>query len=185
MPAAQRRAIQAGALSKIKHVVYIIKENRTYDEVLGDDRRGNGDPHLTIFGDKVTPNEHKLVRQFVLPDNLYCDGEVSQVGHQWTDSAYATDFTEKAWVMSYSDRGQLDADTRLSSSPAGFIWNDAARHGKKYRIYGEYMQYSGEHDDAPDIILHHAENTTSARSSRTFTRRKVATPKRPASSSRK
>lgn len=80
VPPAQRRAIQIGALSKIKHVVYIIKENRTYDEVLGDDLRGNGDPHLTIFGNKVTPNEHKLVRQFVLPDNLYCDGEVSRSG---------------------------------------------------------------------------------------------------------
>ena len=154
---ARRRAIQAGAFSKIKHILYIIKENRTYDEVLGDDPHGNGDPKLTIFGAKVTPNEHKLVDDYVLFDNLYCDGEVSQVGHQWTDSAYATDYTEKAWVMSYSDRGQLDADTRLSSSPAGFIWNDAARHGKPYRIYGEYMQYSYDHDDAPDMILKNAE----------------------------
>lgn len=155
--AAQRRILDAQALTKIHHVVYVIKENRTYDQVLGDDPRGNGDPRLTIFGAKATPNEHKLAKQFVLLDNLYCDGETSQVGHQWTDSAYATDFTEKAMLMSYSSRGQIEADTRLSSSPAGFIWNDAANHGKKYRMYGEYMQYSGEHDTSPEPIRSQAE----------------------------
>ena len=86
---------KAGA-SPIKHCIYVVKENRTYDQVFGDVKEGNGDPNLCLFGEKITPNHHKLARQFVLLDNLYCDGEVSADGHQWTMGAYATDFVEKS-----------------------------------------------------------------------------------------
>ncbi|HVJ80940.1 MAG TPA: beta-propeller fold lactonase family protein, partial [Planctomycetia bacterium] len=88
-----------GDPSPIKHCIYIIKENRTYDQVFGDDPRGNGDPNLCLFPEKVTPNHHKLVREFVLLDNFYCDGEVSADGHEWTMGAYATDYVEKVWPL--------------------------------------------------------------------------------------
>jgi len=136
------------ALEKITHIIYVIKENRTYDQVLGDDLRGNGDPGLVMFGQKATPNEHKLADQFVLFDNLYCDGEVSQVGHQWTDAAYAGDYTEKQWVLSYGGHEEVESDTRLSSSPGGFIWQNAKRHGKTTRIYGEYLEWQEDHTSA-------------------------------------
>src|SRR5258708_31305976 len=97
---------QVGAGSPIKHVLYILKENRTYDQVLGDLGKGNGDPRLTIFGEKVTPNHHARARQFVVLDNLYCDGEVSVDGHSWSNSAYATDFNEKLWPVTYGGHRQ-------------------------------------------------------------------------------
>ncbi len=78
-------------------MIYIIKENRTYDQVFGDMKEGNGDPHLCLFPESVTPNHHALARQFVLLDNFYVDGEVSADGHEWSMGAYATDFVEKAW----------------------------------------------------------------------------------------
>jgi hypothetical protein len=84
-----------GVPTEIKHVIYIIKENRTYDQVFGDLKEANGDPALTIFGEKVTPNQYALVRQYTILDNLYCDGEVSVDGHSWSDAAYATDFNER------------------------------------------------------------------------------------------
>ena len=126
---------------KIKHVLYIIKENRTYDQVLGDLGKGNGDPNLTLFGEDVTPNAHKLARETVILDNLYCNGEVSQDGHQWSNAAYATDFTQKAWPNSYSRRGQPDADDRLTASPAGYLWDNCRKHGKSYRSYGEFASF--------------------------------------------
>ena len=92
----------------IKYVLYIIKENRTYDQVFGDmkDRDGNpignGDPDLTMYGEKVTPNQHQLARDYVLLDNLYCNGEVSVDGHSWCDAAIATDFKQRSWIISYS-----------------------------------------------------------------------------------
>jgi YVTN family beta-propeller protein len=89
-------AIQSGVFPKLKHVLYIIRENRTYDQVLGDLGRGNGDPSLTLFGEAVTPNAHKLARTWAVFDNLYVNGEVSENGHQWSDAAYATDFVSKA-----------------------------------------------------------------------------------------
>ncbi len=92
---------KVGDASPIKHVIYVIKENRTYDQLFGDMKEGNGDPSLCLFGDKVTPNHHKLARQFVLLDNFYVDGEVSADGHQWSMGAYATDFVEKVWPQNY------------------------------------------------------------------------------------
>src|SRR5580692_7512206 len=85
----------------IKHVIYVIKENRTYDQVLGDVKEGNGDPSICIFPEKITPNHHKLAREFVLLDNFYADGEVSANGHEWSMGAYASDFVEKVWPLVY------------------------------------------------------------------------------------
>ena len=140
------------ALRKISHIVYVIKENRTYDQVLGDDPRGNGDKDLVMFGRSVTPNEHKIVKDFVLFDNLYCDGEVSQVGHQWTDAAYAGDYTEKQWTLSYGGHEEVESDTRLSSSPGGYIWQNAKKHGKTARIYGEYLEWQEDHNSAHGAV---------------------------------
>lgn len=141
-----------GALKTIKHIVYVIKENRTYDQVLGDDPRGNGDKNLVMFGADVTPNEHKIADQFVLFDNLYCDGEVSQVGHQWTDAGYAGDYTEKQWTLSYGGHEEVESDTRLSSSPGGYIWQDVKRHGLTARIYGEYLEWQEDHNSAHGAV---------------------------------
>ena len=138
-----------GAFAKIKHVVYVIRENRTYDQVFGDLGRGNGDPSLTLFGEKVTPNAHAIAKRWVTLDELFSSGEVSEDGHQWTDAAYATDFTEKAWTNSYSGRGEPDADARLVSSPAGYLWDDAARHGLTYRSYGEFALFTSTPDSPP------------------------------------
>ncbi|QKG58455.1 bifunctional YncE family protein/alkaline phosphatase family protein [Hymenobacter sp. BRD128] len=125
-----------GEPSVFKHVVYIIKENRTYDQVLGDLPAGRGEKSLCVFGDSVTPNQHQLARDFVLLDNYYVSGKSSAEGHQWTDAAMVTDYVEKnvrAWFRSYP-HVQEDA---LVYSPQGFIWNNAADHGHSVRIYGE------------------------------------------------
>ncbi|HUQ92399.1 MAG TPA: hypothetical protein VM120_12020 [Bryobacteraceae bacterium] len=128
---------QVGAGSPIKHVIYIIKENRTYDQVFGDMKQGNGDPRLCIFGRKVTPNQHKMADEFVLLDNLYCDGEVSVDGHSWSNSAYATDFNEKRWPPQYG--GISAAVNGPANTPSsGHLWDLAARKGLTYRSYGEY-----------------------------------------------
>ncbi|MBI4905106.1 MAG: hypothetical protein HY820_15840 [Acidobacteria bacterium] len=142
-----------GAGSPIKHVIYIIKENRTYDQVFGDIPKGNGDPRLCIFGKKVTPNHHKMAEEFTLLDNLYCDGEVSVDGHSWSNSAYATDFNEKRWPPQY---GGISASVNgPANTPAsGHIWDLAARKGLTYRSYGEYAQRVSEGDQmdaAPGI----------------------------------
>ena len=100
--------MKVGDPSPIKYVFYIIKENRTYDQVLGDIPGGNGDTSLVLFGEKITPNQHKLVKEFVLLDNFYVDGEVSADGHNWSLGAYATDYLEKTWPTSYGgQRRQL------------------------------------------------------------------------------
>ena len=125
-----------GEPSVFHHVIYIIKENRTYDQVLGDDKKGNGDPNLCAFGENVTPNEHKLANNFLLLDNYYASGKSSAEGHQWTDAAMTTDYIEKSvrgWFRSYP-HVQNDA---MVYSPSGFLWNDALDHGQTVRIYGE------------------------------------------------
>jgi YVTN family beta-propeller protein len=130
-----------GELSVFKHVVYIIKENRTYDQVLGDDPRGNGDPSLCIYGDRITPNQHKMVREFVLLDNTYCAGILSADGHQWSTTAFGTDYLEKSfagWPRSYPDGMGVDEDDALAYAPSGFIWDNVLAHGKTLRNYGEF-----------------------------------------------
>jgi DNA-binding beta-propeller fold protein YncE len=132
---------RVGEPSVFKHVVYIIKENRTYDQVLGDMAEGNGDPALCVFGERVTPNQHKLAREFVLLDNTYCSGILSADGHQWADTACATDYLERSFAgfpRSYPD-GMDDYDVdALAYSPAGFLWDNAIAHGKTLRDYGEF-----------------------------------------------
>ncbi|NHA03504.1 phosphoesterase [Mucilaginibacter sp. HC2] len=125
-----------GEPSVFNHVLYIIKENRTYDQVLGDMPEGNGAKSLCIYGDSVTPNQHNLARNFLLLDNYYVSGKCSAEGHQWTDAAMVTDYVEKSvrsWFRSYP-HVQEDA---LVYDGNGFIWNNAADHGKTVRIYGE------------------------------------------------
>jgi DNA-binding beta-propeller fold protein YncE len=133
---------RAGEPGVFQHVIYIIKENRTYDQVLGDVKDGNGNADLCTFGERVTPNQHKFVHDFVLLDNTYCCSILSADGHQWTDTAFATDYMEREFAgfpRSYPSGGD-GADTRdaLAYSPAGFIWNNALAHGKTLRDYGEF-----------------------------------------------
>ncbi|MGB8489477.1 MAG: bifunctional YncE family protein/alkaline phosphatase family protein [Bacteroidales bacterium] len=125
-----------GEPSVFKHVLYIIKENRTYDQVLGDMKEGDGDPSLCTFGEEITPNTHKLAREFMLLDNFLVSGKCSAEGHQWTDASIVTDYIEKnmrAWFRSYP-HVQTDA---LVYSPTGFLWDNGVTHGRKVRIYGE------------------------------------------------
>ncbi len=130
---------KVGDPSPIKHVIYIIKENRTYDQVLGDLPSGNGDPSLVMFGRNVTPNHHKLAEEYVLLDNLYCNGHVSVDGHPWLTMAYNTDYIAKDWALTYSRRAGIDIDDDgdLAKAPSGFLWDAAARAGRSYRSYGE------------------------------------------------
>jgi YVTN family beta-propeller protein len=132
---------RVGEPSVFEHVVYIIKENRTYDQVLGDVAEGNGDPSLCVFGAEITPNQHKMVREFVLLDNTYCAGILSADGHQWSDTAFSTDYMEKSFAgfpRSYPD-GMDDTDVdALAYAPSGFIWDNAIAGDKSLRVYGEF-----------------------------------------------
>ncbi len=128
--------------SPIKHVFYIIKENRTYDQVLGDMPEGNGDTALCLFPEKVSPNHHKLAREFVLLDNFYVDAEVSADGHNWSMAAYATDYVEKTWPSYYSGRGgtyDYEGSRKIAYPAQGFIWDYCQRAGVSYRSYGEFV----------------------------------------------
>lgn len=148
--AKEQRDVLEGAFHKIKHVVYVIKENRTYDQVFGDLPQGNGDPSVCMFGKKVTPNHHAIARQWVLLDNLYCNGEVSVDGHAWCDAAYASDFTQRSWTNSYSKHPALDADERLNRQPGGYIWDNAIAHKLSFMSYGEGASFLASPEKAPD-----------------------------------
>jgi YVTN family beta-propeller protein len=135
---------RVGDASPIKYVVYIIKENRTYDQVFGDMPEGNGDSHLCLFPEAVTPNHHALAREFVLLDNFYVDGEVSADGHEWTMGAYATDFVERTWPLSYRGNRRVpypsEGALEVSRPAAGYLWDRAAEKGVTYRSYGEFVK---------------------------------------------
>ena len=137
---------RAGQVCPIKHVLYIIKENRTYDQVFGDMKDGqgrplgNGAPELTIYGETVTPNEHQLARDYVLLDNLYCNSEVSVDGHSWCDAAMATDFNQRSWIISYSKHGRLRGNQEMETPSAGYLWDLCRRHGVSFKTYGEGSQ---------------------------------------------
>ncbi|MGO4294238.1 bifunctional YncE family protein/alkaline phosphatase family protein [Chitinophaga sp. RAB17] len=131
----------AGQTSPIKYVFYIIKENRTYDQVLGDMTAGNGDSSLCIFPERITPNQHRLSGDFVLLDNFYVDAEVSADGHNWSMAAYATDYVEKTWPTSYGGRGgtyDYEGSRKIAYPKKGFIWDYCNRAGVTYRTYGEF-----------------------------------------------
>ncbi|MDB5233857.1 MAG: hypothetical protein JWR44_850, partial [Hymenobacter sp.] len=143
VPAGNPVPQRVGEKSPIKHVFYIIKENRTYDQVLGDLPAGNGDASLCLFPEKVTPNHHALTREFVLLDNFYVDAEVSADGHNWSTAAYATDFVEKSWPSNYSGRGgDYDfegARGEVAEPKDGFLWDYCLRAGRTFRSYGEFV----------------------------------------------
>ncbi len=130
-----------GDSSPIKYVFYIIKENRTYDQVLGDMPEGNGDKNLCLFGEKITPNEHALAREFVVLDNFYVNAEVSADGHNWSMGGYADDYLEKTWPTGYGDRGGSydgEGNRAIANNKVGFIWDDCARNNVSFRTYGEF-----------------------------------------------
>jgi len=133
---------RAGEPSVFKHVIYILKENRTYDQVLGDVKTGNGDASLCNFGERVTPNQHKLARDFVLLDNTYCSSILSADGHNWADSGLATDYVERefaGWPRSYPAGGFAEGGRdALAYSPAGFIWDNALAHHQTVVDFGEF-----------------------------------------------
>ena len=132
---------KAGEPSPIKYVFYVLKENRTYDQLLGDMPQGNGDTSLCLFGRRVTPNAHALASAFVLLDNFYVDAEVSADGHNWSMAGYATDFVEKNWPSNYSGRGgnyDFDGSRPVANPTKGFIWNYCQRAGVSFRNYGEF-----------------------------------------------
>ncbi len=132
---------KVGDPSPIKYVFYVIKENRTYDQILGDIPEGNGDRSLVLFGENVTPNHHAIAREFVLLDNFYVNGEVSADGHNWTMGAYATDYLEKNWPTSYGGRGgdYPGEGARAISNNKVFFWDLCKQNGVSYRTYGEFV----------------------------------------------
>jgi hypothetical protein len=159
------RARKPRYLDRIKHVIYVIKENRTYDQVLGDLGKGNGDPSLTLFNSASAPNHHALASRFTLFDNFYSDAQVSADGHNWITHAGVTDYVEKLWPFVYSqgernnqrayDFEAVDPNRVFASEPlafdsavkrgaaaptTGYIWDDAWRNGVSYRIYGEFTK---------------------------------------------
>ena len=153
---------EVGAGSPIKHVIYIIKENRTYDQVFGDLPQGNGDSRITIFGRKITPNHHKLAEEYVLFDNLYCDGEVSEDGHFWSTAAFATDANEKQWPVGYGGHGRAQYHEGYVPR-GGYIWDAARKKGLTFRSYGEFATRASEGNadasqNAPGLIGHVAPN---------------------------
>ena len=133
--------MKVGSPSPIKYVFYIVKENRTYDQVLADIPAGNGDTSLLLFGEKITPNQHKLANDFVLLDNFYVDAEVSADGHNWSLASNANDYLEKTWPTSYGGRGgsyDAEGNRAIANPPNGFIWDYCKRAGISYRTYGEF-----------------------------------------------
>ncbi len=130
----------------IRHVLYIIKENRTYDQVLGDMKEGNGDPSLVLFGEEITPNHHKLAREFVLLDNFYVNADVSADGHHWSTAAIANDYVEKMWPSKYANRRTISdfGDEPAAFPPAGYLWTNAIAAGVSLRNWGMWVENNKE-----------------------------------------
>ncbi len=147
---------------KIQHVFYIIKENRTYDQVFGDLPEGNGDSSLCFFPRNITPNQHKLTEDFTLYDNFYDDAEVSASGHNWSTAAYATDYVDKLWPVNYGGRGQqynFEGGSPIAAPSSGYIWNDVINHKLTMRNYGEFVEekngiYAARDSDLNEYTSH-------------------------------
>jgi DNA-binding beta-propeller fold protein YncE len=158
-PAGSPIPAKVGGRSPIRHVFYVIRENRTYDQILGDLPRGNGDPNLVLFGEDVTPNAHAIASEFALFDNFYVNAEVSHTGHSFSTAAYATDVTEKVWPINYAGRGgryisegggpNRNAYGNVSAPAAGYIWDACRRAGVTLRDYGEFAM--GQEDPSEDV----------------------------------
>jgi DNA-binding beta-propeller fold protein YncE len=150
--------ISAGSLpfagaNPIRHVIYIIKENRSYDQVLGDLKVGNGDASLNMYGADVTPNEHKLALQFGVMDNFYDSGEVSGDGHEWSNAAITSDYNENTWQIAYRSKERTydfqgtvadefpleNGEPDMDAPTTGYVWDNVAAHGLSYRDYGEFV----------------------------------------------
>ena len=143
----------AQQLPPIRHVIYVLKENRTYDQILGDLGVGNGDPSLTMYGEAITPNLHKLARQFGVLDNFYDSGDVSGDGHNWSTAATVTDYTEKVWPLDYRGhertydfQGEVlneipleDGNPDVNEPSTGYLWTNLAKNKLTYRVYGEFI----------------------------------------------
>ncbi len=142
---------KAGDPSPITHCVYIIKENRTYDQVFGDISEGNGEPSLCLFPEKITPNHHALAREFVLLDNFYVDAEVSADGHEWSMGAYATDFVERTWPLGYRGDRRVPYTAEgvfaIARPAGGYLWDRAAAKNVTYRSYGEFVDNGATPND--------------------------------------
>ncbi len=156
--------LRRGGTSPIRHVFYVIRENRTYDQIFGDMPVGNGDPTLCLFGEDSTPNAHALAREFVLLDNFYVNAEVSYDGHAYSTAAYATDFVEKVWPMNYAGRGgkylsegrgeMRNAYGNVTAPARGYLWDACARAGVTFRSYGEFgHRGEGEDDSGEGAVL--------------------------------
>ena len=153
MKAAAEQIAFASGQDPIKHIIYIIKENRTYDQILGDESAANGDPSLTMYGRSITPNEHKLAEQFGILDNFYDSAEVSGDGHVWSNAAITSDYTEKTWQQSYRGRERdydyegvvsggfpiLEGIPDVNEPASSYIWTNLAAHGKTLYHFGEYI----------------------------------------------
>lgn len=142
---------RAGDPSPIKHVIYVIKENRTYDQLYGSLTEGNGEPSLELFGQDVTPNQHALALEFGLFDNFYADAEVSADGHNWTMGAIATQYTQRNWMANYSPRGRaydFEMGSTASAPASGYLFDHAKRAGLDYRSYGEFNDFTSA---APNV----------------------------------
>jgi DNA-binding beta-propeller fold protein YncE len=142
-PYSDSKLDEASPLPPIEHVIYIVKENRSYDQVLGDMKEGNGDPSLVLFGEDVTPNHHKLAREFALFDNFYVNADVSADGHHWSTAAISNDYVEKFWRSDAARRRQVydfEGQEPTAAPPAGYLWTNAALAGLSLRNFGYYVE---------------------------------------------
>jgi len=165
MNAAQTHLQFANGTNPIKHVIYIIKENRTYDQILGDLGVGDGDPSLTMYGAAITPNQHKLAQQFGVLDNFYDSGEVSGDGHVWSNAAITSDYNEKNWQQSYRGAERMydfegvvaqgyplqEGFADINEPASSYLWTDLARHNKSLYHFGEYIstKFCDDSGEAP------------------------------------
>jgi YVTN family beta-propeller protein len=144
-----------GRPSPIEHVIYIIKENRTYDQVFGKLGKGNGDPSLTLFDESAAPNHYKLAREFVLFDNFYVNADVSADGHNWSTAAIAPDYTQKLWPSDYGHRLKyygFEGGEPANTPPAGYLWSNALSAGLSVRNYGEFVSENRVGDPALEKV---------------------------------